>query len=143
MKCKNQAVFLHLSPTTFAENSRNMDINVSFIPQTCQNLLLHIFSVKSPGDSLPFSLHLMWDMEAFLFPHTHEKKERGPHFSASSSSKKLEILGKNREFSAFSCHWKKTDGLQGHFMSHVRKGRWELLPPMAVKGHRHPILHSS
>jgi len=122
MKYKKQVVFLHLSPTTVDENSRNRDTNISFIPQRCQNLCLPIFSVKSPGDSLHTSLHLMWDTQAFLFPHTHEKKECGSHFSASSSSNKLEILGKNREFSPFSYHWKKMDGFQGRFISQVRKG---------------------
>lgn len=45
----------------------NMATNISFIPQRCQNLLLHIFHVKSSKDSLPSSPYLMWDTEA----HSH------------------------------------------------------------------------
>lgn len=135
MECKKQALTYH-----FCWKCQEYGY---IIPQRCQNSLLRIFNVKRSRDSLPSSPHLMWDMEA----HTHQKKECGAHFSASSSSKQLEILGKKpKEFSSFACHWKRmdgwTDGLQRPFISHIRKGQWKLLLLMAVKEHRHSILHS-
>lgn len=57
----------------------------------------------------------------------------------------LEMLGKITQEILLILLALEEFGLQEHFISHVRKGRWEMLFLLAVKGLSscHSILHSS